>query len=418
LNLMFGYNGLGRLTGNETGSVGGAGGGSQWGATGIARLFNTAFGGQISWLLPAAVLLLTAGLVVTWKRPRTDRTRAALLLWGGWLFITSVLFSFGKGIIHPYYTIALAPAVGAVVGIGAVTLWSRRGVLARLVLAAVFAVTVAWSYALLARTPSWHPWIRVALAIGGFFVVVAMVAWPFLPRRSAPMVAIAAVAIALLGPGAYTVATAATPHRGAIPSAGPASASRSGPGGLARGGFGPGGARGTPPAGAFRGGAPGGAGFAPGGALGGGAGLPTAGAGAFGGAPTGGGGRGLGGLLNGSTVSAQLKTTLNTDHARYRWVAATVNANTAGSYQLATGSPVMAVGGFNGTDPSPTLAQFQQYVSNGEIHYFITGGTGGGAGPGGQTGSTSTQITTWVANHFTAKTVGGVTIYDLSKAPS
>jgi 4-amino-4-deoxy-L-arabinose transferase-like glycosyltransferase len=290
-------------------------------------------------------------------------------------------------------------------------------VLARLVLAAVFAVTVVWSYNLLARTPSWHPWIRVALAVGGFVVVVAMVAWPYLPRRSAPVVAIAAVAIALLGPGAYTVATAATPHTGAIPTAGPAGASRSGPGGLARGGFGQGGTRGTPPAGGFPGGgfvggAPGGAGFAPGAAPG----LPTAGAGNAGGAPTGGGGAGgLGGLLNGSTVSAQLKKTLNVDHSKYRWVAATVNANSAGSYQLATGAPVMAIGGFNGTDPSPTLAQFEQYVAKGEVHYYIGAGTRGG-GPGGQSGSTSTQIATWVANHFTAKTVGGVTIYDLTKA--
>ena len=418
-NLMFGYNGLGRLTGNETGSVGGAGGTSQWGATGLTRLFNTEFGGQISWLLPAALILLAAGLAVTWKRPRTDRTRAALLLWGGWLVITAVLFSFGKGIIHPYYTVALGPALGAVVGIGAVTLWSRRDVFGHYALAAAFAATVVWSYVLLARVPTWYPWLRVALAIGGFVVVVAMVAWPFLPRRSAPFVAVAAVVVALLGPGAYTLATAATPHTGAIPSAGPAGAGRSGPGGMARGGFNPGGARGTPPAGAGFGAAPGGTGFPAGGPLGGGAGVPTGGN-ATGGAPTGGGmgGAGMGGLLDGTTVSSELKTLLNADHSSYRWIAATVNANRAGSYQLATGSPVMAIGGFNGTDPSPTLAQFRQYVAKGEIHYYIAGGTGGGpGGPGGQReSSTSTRISTWVANHFTAKTVGGVTVYDLTKA--
>jgi hypothetical protein len=108
-NLMFGYNGFGRLTGNETGSVGGGGAtGSRWGLTGLYRMFNSQFGGQASWLIPAALILLFVGLLVTWRAPRVDRTRAALLLWGGWLVVTAGVFSFGRGIIHPYYTVALA----------------------------------------------------------------------------------------------------------------------------------------------------------------------------------------------------------------------------------------------------------------------------------------------------------------------
>ena len=84
------------------------------------------------------------------------------MLWGGWLVVTAVLFSLGKGIIHPYYTVALGPAVGAVVGIGAAALWSRRDALSQIVLAGAFAATVVWSYVLLDRTPTWHPWLRVA----------------------------------------------------------------------------------------------------------------------------------------------------------------------------------------------------------------------------------------------------------------
>ncbi len=115
-NLIFGYNGFGRLTGNESGSVGGGGGtASRWGATGLFRMFNSEFGSQISWLLPAAVILLLAGLALTWKAARTDRTRASLVIWGGWLVLTGLVFSLGQGIIHPYYTVALAPAIGAVV---------------------------------------------------------------------------------------------------------------------------------------------------------------------------------------------------------------------------------------------------------------------------------------------------------------
>ena len=81
---------------------------------------------------------------------------------------------------------------------------------------------------------------------------------------------------------------------------------------------------------------------------------------------------------------------------------------------------MMAIGGFNGTDPTPTLAQFEQDVREGKIHYYIGSGGGafgGGGGfgrPGGGTSSTSSQIATWVQSHFTAQTIGGTTVYDLT----
>src|SRR3989449_4590693 len=123
LDLIFGYNGFGRLTGNETGSVGGIGAaGSRWGLTGWNRLFLTEFGGQVSWLIPAAIMLLVAGLVLTLHARRTNLARASYLMWGGSLLVTGAVFSFAQGIIHPYYSIALAPAIGALVGAGAVEL--------------------------------------------------------------------------------------------------------------------------------------------------------------------------------------------------------------------------------------------------------------------------------------------------------
>ena len=83
-------------------------------------------GAEIAWLLPAAVICLVAGLVITRRAPRTDPTRAALILWGGWLVVTAVVFSFMNGIVHSYYTVALAPAIAACIGIGATLLWQNR----------------------------------------------------------------------------------------------------------------------------------------------------------------------------------------------------------------------------------------------------------------------------------------------------
>ena len=105
---------------------------------------------------------------------------------------------------------------------------------------------------------------------------------------------------------------------------------------------------------------------------------------------------------------------LEQDASSYTWVAAAVGSQNASGYQLATGDPVMAIGGFNGSDPSPTLAQFQRYVAEGKIHYFIgSSGFGGMRSNGGS--SASAQIAAWVEAHFTAKTVDGVTVYDLTQ---
>ncbi len=127
LDLIFGYNGFGRITGNERGSVGGTGTpGNMWGPIGWNRLFLREMGGQVSWLIPAALIGLAAALWLTRRAPRTDRVRAGFLLFGGWLLLTGATLSFAQGIIHPYYTVVLAPAIGALVGMGATLLWRRR----------------------------------------------------------------------------------------------------------------------------------------------------------------------------------------------------------------------------------------------------------------------------------------------------
>ncbi|MFE7953839.1 ArnT family glycosyltransferase [Streptomyces sp. NPDC057413] len=435
LELTFGYNGLGRLNGDETGSVGGGGGpgGGMWGATGWDRMFNSEVGGQISWLLPAALILLLAALWATRGARRTSVMRGALLVWGGSLVTTAVVFSYMAGIFHQYYTVALAPYLAAVTGMGAGLLWERRRqTWASLALAAAAVAAAVWGYVLLNRTPAYLPWLKWLVLVGGLTGALGLIFAGRITRRLARAAAAVSVLAALAGPTAYTLSTVNSAHTGSIPTAGPAGASmmgvRGGPGGFPgggmRGGF-PGGAmpggqgqqgQGQPgqgngfPGGAMPGGGQGqqGQGQIPGGQNGNGfPGGRTGGEGGTGGGP--------GGLLNGATVSAAAKKLLETDASRYTWVAASIGSQNAAGYQLATGDPVMAIGGFNGTDPSPTLAQFKQYVEEGKIHYFIAGG-GMGGGMGGS--GTSSQITSWVESTFKKVTVGSATFYDLTQKAS
>jgi 4-amino-4-deoxy-L-arabinose transferase-like glycosyltransferase len=386
LELTFGYNGFGRLDGSSNnGNVGGGGGGFSSGQTGLTRLFGAEMGTQISWLLPAALVWMVALAWLTWRRPRTDRLRASLIVWGGWVVVTGLVFSYASGIIHPYYTVALAPGIAALVGLGAVELWRAR---ARWLLAVLVVAGTWWTFELVGRS-DWAPWLRWVVLLSGTAAVLSVLA-----VRSAVLVAGTAAVALLVAPTAYAVQTASTAHTGALPTAGPAStAGFGGPGGGRRG------------AGGFGGlGGPGGFGGA------GGFGGPPGGTGGAGG-PTG-GGRGLpGGLGGASTLDSELVTLLKSGN--YEWIAATTGDNEAASLELATGRAVMSLGGFNGTDPAITLSAFKTLVAQGKVHYYISD-SGGFIGSGDAQTSTAYQIQEWVTSTFAAQTVGGVTVYDLT----
>lgn len=472
LDLVFGYNGFGRLTGNETGAV--VGGGPRpgaWGETGWTRMFNDAWGGQASWLIPAALAFAVLGLVLAGRTARTDRLRAAMIVWGGWLFVTAATFSLGEGIIHEYYAIALAPGLGALVGIGATMLWTLRGLWwARAFGAAVTAVSAWWAYTLLDRTPDWQPWLRWTVLIAAAVAVVAMLA---AGRRTMGVALAAAAVVGMVGPVAFSIETVARADEvtGAIPLAGPSGQSRPGPGGRPAGVARPDGQAGQQGGGQLPrpggqipsrqqdGGQPGGqiptpgqlpggqipGGQLPGGQLPGGQ-LPGGqipGGQIPGGQIPGGqgnqGGQGGGGsLLDAGTPSDEVVQFLEDGKEGFTWALATIGANRAAGYQLATDDPVMAIGGFNGTDQWPTLEKFQEMVADGLVHYFLPGGgpgaggtarqgattpPGGATGPGAATGAApagsdpraSGQITTWVTENFATVTVGGTTFYDLTQ---
>jgi hypothetical protein len=351
--------------------------------------------------------------------------------------------------------VALAPGIAALTGIGAMTVYrARLGPAGRVVAAGGILATAVSAYILLDRTPGWLPWLRWVIVLSGVAAASLVLAGPALARLAGPALAArsrrARLALAaaplglalvagLAGPAAYALDTVNTAHTGAIPSAGPQEAGFGGPGGQGGGPGGQGGfpgagqsARGQTGTGAPSGTAPGGTapggtapgGTAPGGTAAGGTGTApggtgsaasggTAGAGtAAGGMPRArDGGFGAGGGLGGdTTVSSALTRLLEQDAARYKWVAATEGSEGAAPLELATGDAVIAIGGFNGSDPWPTLAVFKELVAKHEIHYYVGQGSqsfGGGRG--------SSAIAAWVAAHFTKQTVGGQTVYDLTK---
>jgi 4-amino-4-deoxy-L-arabinose transferase-like glycosyltransferase len=356
LQLALGYNGIDRVVGSSGGPGGGGGpGGLMFGGDpSVGRLFGQSMGTEISWLLPAALVGLLAGLWFTRRTPRTGRVRANLLLWGGWLLVTGAVFSFMGGVIHPYYTVALAPAIAAVVAISVRELWRGRHFLqARIVLAVMSAGTGVWAFILLDRTPDWFPGLRWVVVVGSVVVASLLVVGVQRTRRGAVVspvvIAVAATLFGLAATTAYAVDTVAHSHNGPIPTSGPST-----------GGFG--------------GGQPGRDGFG-----------------------------------RAGSDNAQLAALV--EAADNRWAAASIGSKTASSLELKTGASIMAVGGFTGADNSPTLAQFQQYVADGQVRYFIAGG-----GMGGQHGGSgsSGEISTWVQKNFTATDVGGTTVYDLS----
>jgi 4-amino-4-deoxy-L-arabinose transferase-like glycosyltransferase len=384
LELAFGYNGLGRLFGG-TGNGGGAGGGggaSFAGSPGLSRLFTSSSGmaTEISWLLPTALLALVAALWLTRRRPRTDLTRAALVLFGGWLLVTGLVFSYMQGTIHPYYAVALAPAIAAIVAITGALLWAdRRTTVARVAAAVLLEVTVLWDAHLLGLTPTFLPWLPAVLVLGGTLGAVALLVggrW----RRFVAAGLLVGVLAGAGGSAAYAVDTASRVHTGSTPSSGPAH--------VGAGGFG-----------GRTGGAPASSGTDS-------SGTSTSGAT---GTPA-----GSDEAASDSALVALLASTTS------RWAAATIGSQSAAPLQLAGGNAVMAIGGFNGSDDAPALAQFQEWVQEGLVRYFIAGnGMGGGMGGGSSTGSTSaSEITSWVESAYTSTTVGGVTVYDLTSAGS
>lgn len=434
IELTFSYNGLGRLTGNETGSVipgasealsGGSQGG-MWGETGLFRLWTSDFGDQITWLAPIAFAAIVLGLIAATPAKKgqvyfgsfylgkrkhevdpdtvTRIRRAQIVIFGTWLVVTWLVFSFMAGIFHAYYTVALSPAIAALVAIcGASLLALRDRPWMPSIAGLLIAVMSAWDMALILRSGGFV-WLGVCIGVIGVVAGLALciigfwmqdrlpTTWPLTLKHGARSVATIGIVALLAGPIVWTACTILAGHTGSIVTAGPSGSTGGGPGG--------GGPDGN--------GAPNGAGRSADDNSSGESdsdstdvGMPSSGS----------------GLLGGTSANDSLVELLTQNASGYRWAAATTGSQNAASYQLASELPVMAIGGFNGSDPAPTLDEFKAYVAQGLIRYYIaSGGMGGGMG-GTQMGGSSaaSKIAEWVAQNYTAQTIGNTTVYDLQE---
>ena len=429
IDLAIGYNGLQRLTGNHgvsgtstgqllrsasgavagQGSVqsgpggrnGGPGGVGENGPTGVLRLLDTQLGSQIGWLLVLALL----GFIIAFRqtRPRfrlLDDHQRSLVLWGGWLLTCGAFFSVAL-FYHTYYLVMVAPAISALAGIGVVALWQeyrKPGSRTWWTLPLCLLITAGVEAHILAAYPSWARWLTPLVVAGCLLAALCLTALRMRPFRSTRLAAASAAlaVLALLAPAtAFAAYTTQHTQTGAIVHAGPsASGVSSGPGGFGGPGGPPRGFGGPPGNGApgANGGPP-----APNGATGQSNGRtgPPSFHGAFG--PRNGGGPD-------GQVSPSLITYLEKHRGTATYLVATPSSNEAAPIIIATGQPVMSLGGFTGSDPILTTAKLAALARQGVVRYFLLGG---GGGPGGG----SDTLTSWIQQHSRVITVAGTQLY-------
>jgi len=383
INLAFGYNGLERLTGRlfggggnrsqsgqptaDTADTAGTGASQQdqqaqqatlrgftqgeGGAAGPLRLFNSALGGQVSWLIPLAILGLIAAAWRTRIRFPLDKRQQALVLWGVWLATQYAFFSVA-GFFHSYYMVMMAPSIAALVGIGIVALWQdyRARGWRGWALPVALLVTAATQAYLLSSYPDWSAWLTPLVVGLGLVAAVALILARLgvrLGTRAALVAAALGVLALLAAPTAWAAETVMNGNDGGTPTAGP-----------------------RPQGG--QGGFPGVAAQARGGRRSGGVAQ-----GRGGGFSSQGRGGGFGGF-DGGTTNAALIRYLENHQGTETYLVATLNSMSGAPIIIQTGKPAMALGGFSGQDRIVTPSGLASLVSNGTVRYFLLQGGGRG----------------------------------------
>jgi len=373
-SLIFGYNGFGRLLGshggggggtppNSTGmamaSPGGMGGGAPSGGhgpggtgfggqTGVFRIFNNDFGPNIAWLL---ILALASGGLLLWilrKTPRTNRGRAAVIFWILWLIIHIVIFSMTSGVIHPYYVVVMAPAVAALVGIGVPFLWGAY--IRRKSYAWILPMLVGVTAAIVIIILSYAGTMTWLMWTVGILGAIGMIG--LLVNLYTPKRWLQNLAIITSVAACMTAPVAYTLSTVNVTHTGS---------------------------------------------------IPTAGPSST--------------AMQGSNneksqADSTLVQYLLQNQNDTTWLVAVDSANESAAIQLTSGRPVMAIGGFNGSDTPLTLEQFKQLVADGKLKYYAASSHGHGGGPNGG----NSEITNWIKKNGKVVNYGGsdVTLYELS----
>ncbi len=331
LELALGYNGIDRIVS-----------GGHTAHTGVARLFTGEIGVEIGWLLPAAVVAAVVGslLAVRGHLPRTQL--AALVMWTAWLLSGAIVFGYMRGMVHAYYTVLLAPAVGALVALGSVWGWQRRARVDGRAALALLGASAAITASVLLHRNAFSPPRQLAVFAGAAaFAVLGLLA----ARRSAPVAAVLCAVVAVLPTAVVTAATAVTPHHGSQPLAVQQE-------------------RGD-------------------------------------------------GWLGDLASNRQLADLLAT--ATTAWSAATNGSQAAAALEIASGTSVMAVGGWRG-DPVPTLPEFIDDVHARRVTFYVEAGRpqhGEVIRSANHTRAHTREIADWVAAHHAGVRIGSTTVYRL-----
>jgi 4-amino-4-deoxy-L-arabinose transferase-like glycosyltransferase len=327
-------------TGQPSQGVGsGSGGGGSTGMfntgnPGLLRLFNEPLGGQIVWLLPMALLGM---LALAWQRRprfREDRQQQSLILWGTWLLTMAVFFSVAT-FFHQYYLSTFAPAICALFGIGVAVMWQdyRRSGWRGWLLPLALLLTALEQIHIIMSDPSWGTWLIPLIAIPCALAAVILFAARLIPRlRLNARLLAPALGIALLALMLTSAVWSTIPVLADDTSS-----------------------------------------------------LPVAGA----------SGQSASGQGLRSTVDTALISYLEAHKGSAKYLVAVASSNEADSIILETNQPVMALGGFSGSDPILTTTQLAALVKSGEVRYFLLNGSGVG-GPGG---SSQSALITWITQH-------------------
>jgi 4-amino-4-deoxy-L-arabinose transferase-like glycosyltransferase len=348
-----GFPGSGGKTGGFAGAGhGGPGGSGFGGSVGVLRIFNSDFGPNIGWYIPAGLISTAFVLWQRRKKARTDRVRAAFLLWSGYVVLHIIVFSLVSGVIHPYYPVVMAPAIAALIGMGAPILFDayKRRTSAALVLPAVVALTGIVAAIMLDYEPLWFPELRIFILIASIISALGLIVHLYFPKARLSQLSLIIACIACCaGPVAYSLDSVTVTHTGSIPSAGPS-------------------------------------------------------------------GTGMAGSNNETaSVEKSLATYLEQHRDGAAWIVAVNSANESAPIQLTTGEPVMAVGGFDGSDTAISLKNFEKLVSSGKLRYYAVS-TGKGLAGGGFNRGGRSVILDWVEAHSSKVSYGGTdyTLYKLS----